>query len=128
MTTPCRYCGVVGICLVGCQCAKCLDPVTYHHWVRNLPGDNKSKALVDRERRIVLEACGQRSMLPEIWNRDRMFSALRDRFVLILERTLEKVRAVKDGLSALHLAVATVKEFNLLLPDLTQFTDAETSS
>lgn len=126
MPDACYHCGAVGSCFPNCQCRRCLDPAGYHSYVRNLPGNNASKAKTERETRIRLELHGQQSMQPEIWNREKMFSALRDKLVLILERALEKIKSAKDGLSALSLAAASLREFSGLMPDLIEFTKEET--
>jgi hypothetical protein len=55
----CKYCGAVGPCYVECDCSKCRNPRGYYSYIRNQPGNWRSKAVADRLNRECLESCGQ---------------------------------------------------------------------
>lgn len=114
MSEVCRHCGAIGPCYSGCQCYKCIDPHGYQQWVRNQPGNWKSKAQADQANRLRLEVNGQQTMRQKIQD----FVTLKDKWSLILVKTLEAVKEAKDSWSMLQ---ALLQAFSSLSADVIEF-------
>lgn len=121
----CWSCGAKGPCFIKCGCRKCVDPIGYQQFQRNQPGNNSDKARADRENRLRLERNGQQDMTKEIWNREKMFSTIKEKLKTILERMLEAVESGKDEVTALRTAANFLREFSASTADLIEFAKDE---